>query len=116
MFELSSFVQNKNKLELHKKVRENTDFCNGVKPSEDTEILGSNQYCKSDKTSFIIYIDLEPLIEKSDGCKNNPEKSLATKVSEHVPSGFPISTISSFKYIGKMYDLYRGKDRMKMSF
>ena len=49
-FELSSFVQNKNKLELHKKVCENTDFCNGVMPSEDTEILGSNQYCKSDKT------------------------------------------------------------------
>ena len=116
MFELSSFVQNKKKLQLNKKESEITDFCNGVMPSEDTEILGSNQYCKSDKTSFIIYVDLESLIEKSDGCKNNTEKSLATKVSEHVPSGFPMSTILSFKYIGKMHDLYRGKDRMKKSF
>ena len=37
---------------------------------------------------FIIYADLECLIEKIDGCKNNPENSSTTKVSEHIPSGF----------------------------
>ena len=31
---------------------------------------------KSDKMSYIIYTDLEPLIKKKiDGCANNPEKS-----------------------------------------
>ena len=34
---------------------------------------------------------------KIDGCKNNPENSSATKVCEHIPSGFSMSIISSFK-------------------
>ena len=42
-------------------------------PSEDTEISESNQYQKSDKVPFIIYADLEFIIEKIDGCKNNLE-------------------------------------------
>ena len=36
-------------------------------PSEDTNILELNQYQKSDKASFIIYADLECVIEKIDG-------------------------------------------------
>ena len=41
-------------------------------PSEDTKILEFNQYQKSDKAPCIIYVDLEYLMEKIDGCKNNP--------------------------------------------
>ena len=52
-----------------------------------------------DKTTCIIYVDLESLMEKIDGCKNNPHKLSTTKVSEHIPSGFSVSTISSFKSI-----------------
>ena len=37
-FELSSFLQEK-KLESHKKVCENKDFCNTVMLSKDTKIL-----------------------------------------------------------------------------
>ena len=68
-----------------------------MKHSEDTKILEFNQYCKSDKAAFMIYTDLESLIIKIDGCKNNPEESSTTKVSEHIPSGFSMFTISSFK-------------------
>ena len=57
-------------------------------PSEDTKILEFNQDPKSDKAPFIIYADLECIIEKIDGCKNNPENSSTAKVSEHIPSGF----------------------------
>ena len=57
-------------------------------PSEDTKILEFNQYQKSDKAPFIIYTDLECIIEKIDACKNNPEKLSATKVSENTPSVF----------------------------
>ena len=39
--------------------------------SKDTKILKFNKYQKSDKAPFIIYADLEYLIEKIDGCKNN---------------------------------------------
>ena len=42
-------------------------------PSEDTKILEFNHYQKSDKALFIIYADFECIIEKTDGCKNNPE-------------------------------------------
>ena len=47
--------------------------------SEDTKILEINQYQKSDKVPFIIYEDLERIIEKIDGCKKNPEISFTTK-------------------------------------
>ena len=48
-------------------------------PFGGTQILEFNQYQKSDKASFIIYADLECLIEKTDGCKNNPENSFIKK-------------------------------------
>ena len=53
-------------------------------PSKDTKILEFNQYQKSDKAPFIIYTDLEGIIENTDGCKNSPENSSTTKVSEHI--------------------------------
>ena len=81
--------------------------------SEDTKILEFDQYKKPDKAPFIIYTDLECIIEKIDGCKNNPENSSTTKVSEHIPSGFSMSTISSLKSIENKHNVYRGKDYMK---
>ena len=66
-------------------------------PSEDTKALEFNQCQKSDKAPFIIYADLECIIEKIEGCKNNPESLSATKVSELIPSGFSVSTISSLE-------------------
>ena len=50
------------------------------------------------------------MIEKIDGCKNN---SSTTKLSEHVPSGFSMSTISSFRSIENKHDVYRGNGCMK---
>ena len=74
-----------NKLELHKKVCENKDFCNIIIPSEHIKKLEFNQYQKSDKTPFIIYADLGCIIEKFDGCKNIPGNLSTTKVSKHIP-------------------------------
>ena len=69
-----------NKRETHKKVCENKDFCNVVMSIKDTKILEFYQYLKSDKAPFIIYADLECLIEKTGGCKDNYEISSTTKV------------------------------------
>ena len=44
-------------------------------------ILESNHYQISVKEPFIIYADLEFIIEKIDRCKNNPESSSETNVS-----------------------------------
>ena len=63
-------------------------------PLEDSKILEFKQYQKSDKAQFIIYADLECLIQKTDVCKNNPRNSFTTRVGEHIPSGFSTSTIS----------------------
>ena len=76
---LYSFIT-KNKLESHRKVCENKDICNIVMSPEDTKILEFNQYKKSNKAPFIIYADVECLIEMIDGCKNIPENSSTTKV------------------------------------
>ena len=59
-----------------------------VMPSEENQTLEFNKYKKSDKAPFIIYVDLEFLIEKNDWCKNNPEKLSATKECKHIPSLF----------------------------
>ena len=73
--------------------------------SEDTKILEFNQYQKSDKAPFIFHADLDCLVKKIDGCKNIAKNSSTTKVSEHIPSGFSMSTISSFRNIENKFDV-----------
>ena len=68
-------------------------------PSEDAKILEFNQYQKSDKAPFIIHADIECISEKNNGYKNNPENSSTAKVCKHIPSGFSMSTIFSFRSI-----------------
>ena len=55
-------------------------------PSEETKNLEIKQYQK-----FIIYADLECLIEKIDGCKNNSENASTAKVGEQIPLAFSFS-------------------------
>ena len=81
------------------------NFCNVTLPSEHTKILEFNQYQKSNKAPFIIYADLECIIEKIDGCKNNPENLSTTKVSKHIPSSVSVSTISPFRSIENKHDV-----------
>ena len=81
-------------------------------PSEYTKILEFNQFEKSDQAPFIIYTDLEWKIEKTDGCKNNPENSSTTKVSERIRSDFSMSTVLSFRSIENKHDVCRGKNCM----
>ena len=83
-------------------------------PPEETKILEFNRYQKFDKVLLIIYADLECIIKKIDGCKNNSENSSTTKVSEHIPSSLLISTISSFRSIENKHDVLTGEHFMKM--
>ena len=104
----------KSKLELHKKVCQNKDFCNLIIPSEDNKTLEFNQYQETDKVSIFIYADPECIIEKIDECENNPENSSTAKVSKQIQSSFSMSTTSSFRSIENKHDVYRGQDFMKM--
>ena len=74
-------------------------------PSEDTKILEFNQYQKSEEAPFITYADLKCILEKIDGCKNKHENSSTTKLTEHIPSGFSMSTISSFRSIENKHEV-----------
>ena len=62
-------------------------------PSEKNHMLGFNQYMKSDKMPHIIYAHVESLNKKIDGCVNNPENSSTTKIGEHIPCRYSMSTI-----------------------
>ena len=85
-----------NKLESHKKVCENHDYCSIEMPNEDNKILKYNHREKSMRAPFIIYADLESLLEKMETCYNNPEKSSTTKINKHTPSGYSLFTYCSF--------------------
>ena len=79
-------------------------------PSEDTRVLEFNKYQKYQKVPFIIYVDLKCEKEKIDGCKNNSENLPTAKVKEHIPSGFSMPAISSFRSIENNHDLFKGKN------
>ena len=82
-------------------------------PSDETKMLEFYQYQNSDKAPYIIYANLECIIEMTNGCKNNPENSSTANLSKHIPSGFSKPTISSFRGIENKHNVYRGKDCMK---
>ena len=62
----------------------------------------------------INYADIQSLIKKIDGCANNPENSLTTKIGEHISWRYSMLTIWAFDHIENKNTLYRGKDCMKM--
>ena len=78
-------------------------------PSEDNKILELDQYQKSVEAPFIIYADLECIIQKIDACRNNPGNSSTTNVRKNIPSGFSMSTISSVTRVENKHNPYRGK-------
>ena len=48
------------------------------------------------KVLFIIYADMESLLEKIDTCHNNSKKSSTTKINKHTSSGYLLFTHCSF--------------------
>ena len=102
-----------NKLKKHKKLCEYHDYCYVEMPEEDNKILKYKPGEKSLRVPFIIYADLESLLEKMNTCHNNPEKSSTTKINKHTPSGYSLFTHCSFYTTKNKLDYYRGKNCMK---
>ena len=65
-------------------------------PNEDNKILKNNHGEKSMRAPFIIYADLESLLEKTNTCYDNPEKSSTIKINKHTLSGYSLVTHCSF--------------------
>ena len=62
----------KNKLEAHEKICENCDYCCVEMPTKDNNTIKYNHGEKSIKLPFVVYTDLECLLEKMSTCYNNP--------------------------------------------
>ena len=103
----------KNKLDAHKKICENDDYCHIEMPTKNNNIIKYNHGEKSMKLPFVIYADLECLLEKMSTCINNPNESSTTKISKHTSSGYSIFTHCSFDKSKTKLNYYRGKDCMK---
>ena len=103
----------KNKLDAQQKACENHEYYHIEMPNKDNNKIKYNQGEKSVKLPFIIYADLECLIEKINTCYNNPKESSTTKINHHTPSGYSIFTHCSFYESKHKLNYYRGDDSMK---
>ena len=81
--------------------------------NEGNKIIKHNQGEKAVKSSFIIYADLECLLEKISTCHNDPEESSTTDINKHTPSGYSLFTHCSFAKTKNKLDYYRHEDCMK---
>ena len=103
----------KHKLEAHKKICENHNYCHVQMPTKDNNIIKYSQGEKSIKLPFIIYADLECLLEKMSTCQNNPNESSTTEINKHTTSGYSLYTHCSLDKSKNKLNYYRGKDCMK---
>ena len=83
-------------------------------PNEFEKILKYNPGEKSLKVPFVIYADLECLLEKIYSCQNDPKKSSTEEKVEHTLSSYPWITCSSFNKSKNEWGYCRGKDSMEM--
>ena len=110
---LNCFHSYRTELEAQKKICENHDYCHVEMPTKNNDIIKYNHGEKSVKLLFVIYADLECLLEKMSTCINNPNQSSTTKINKHTPSGYSIFTHCSFNESKNKLNYYRGKDCMK---
>ena len=68
---------------------------------------------KSMKLPFIIYPNVESLLEKISTCHNNPKKLSTTKINKHISSGYSIFTHCWYDATRDKLDCHRCKDCME---
>ena len=83
-------------------------------PNEDNKILKYIPGEKSLKVPFIIYADVECLLQKIKSCQNNPEKSYTEKKAVQKPSGYSLITCCSFDKSKNERKYYRENECMKI--
>ena len=71
---------------------------------------------KSIMTPFVIYADLESILEKISGCGNDPEKLSTIKANKRIASGYSLFSHCLFDKTKNKTDYYRGKSCMKNFF
>ena len=82
-------------------------------PDKDNNMLKYNSGEKYMRVPFIMYVDMECLLENVSTCYNDPDKS-TVKIKEQTPSGYSLLTYCSFDNTKNRLIYYRGQDCMKM--
>ena len=104
--------RSKYKLEIHKKMCENHDYCYVQMLNNENKILEYKHSEKSKRAPFVAYSDLECLLQKTNDENSNQNKS-TIKVDNHIPCGYSMYTQRSFDNTKNKLDHYRGEDCMK---
>ena len=102
----------KSKLEIHKKMCENHDYCYVQMSNNENKILEYKHSQKSKRAPFVIYSDLECLLQKTSD-ENNDQNKSTIKISNHIPCGYSMYTQCSFDNTKSKLDHYRGEDCME---
>ena len=76
------------KLKRHGKICRNHDFCHMIMPKENNKMLKYNRGEKSLKVSFIVYANLECILQKISAYQVIPAKCYTEKKAEHKSSGY----------------------------
>ena len=82
-------------------------------PNEDNKILKHNHGGKSLKAPFMIYADLECLLEKCIPVKIILKNLIQRKKTKHIPSGYSLLTNCSFDERKNKLHCYRCEDCME---
>ena len=82
-------------------------------PKENNQTLKDKHGEKSMKVTFMIYADLESLLEKINTYHNDPKKSSTTKINKLTPSGYSLFTHCSFDTTKYKLDYYSVKNCME---
>ena len=81
-------------------------------PTNNNNTIKYNHGEKSMKLPFVIFADVECLLEKMSTCINNPNESSATNINKHVPSSYSIFTYCSFHESKNKLNYHRKNDCM----
>ena len=81
--------------------------------NKDNNALKYNSGEKYMRVLFILYVDMECLLEISR-CRNNPNESSAVKINEHTPPGYSLLTYCSLDNTKDRPSYYIGQVCMKM--
>ena len=76
-------------------------------------ILKCNHGEKSMKIQFVIYADMDSLLDKIDTCHSNTKKSSPVKINKYFDSGYSLLTHCSFDTAKNKHNYYSDKDCMK---
>ena len=80
---------------------------------EGNNVLKCNHGEKSIKDPFIIYVDMESLLEKMSTCYNNRKESSTPEINKPTPCGYSLFTHCSFNNAKNNLDYYSSQDYIK---